>query len=82
MNMEPFITKKTIDYLENEVNYQPAHTDFAMLKVEDTERENFQVKLSVEVTSTLSNKTGAAQIMLTKDDQVALIKKLLDNLKH
>jgi hypothetical protein len=78
--MEPFITTKTINYLDNEISYQPAHTDVAQLKVENSPKPNFQVTLSLEVTSTISKKSGLAQIMLTKDDQVALIKKLVDNL--
>lgn len=80
MNMEPFITKKTINYIDDEISYQPAHTDFAMLKVEKSPKDEFQLKVSLEVTSTLSKNTGTTQILLTKEDQLALIKKLVDHL--
>lgn len=79
--METFSTKKVIDYGENEIMYQPAHTDVTLLKVEDATKKEYPVKLTLEVTSTIGSKTGRAQTYLTREDLVKLILSSINLLK-
>ena len=79
--METFSTKKVIDYRENEIMYQPAHTDVALLKLEDTSKKEYRIKLTLEVTSTIGAKTGRVQTYLTREDLVGLIQSSINVLK-